>query len=101
MAWHQLQRYAFMVDSKPLAKMLEDGIRADIISQLRETETAIGELKHNKDLLVSTLAEMLQKFDAKRGELESLERAAVKTKNNRILRPEMLKVCLAHNSPRP
>lgn len=68
----------FMVDSESLARALEDDIRADVISQLRrETQSAIDELKRNKDLLESTLAETLQKFDAKRAELESLERAAV------------------------
>lgn len=69
---------AFMVDAESLAKMLEDDIRADIISELRrETQTTIGELERNKDLLESSLTETLQKFDAKRAELERLERAAV------------------------
>lgn len=67
-----------MPDSESLARLFQDETRADIISRLRrETQATIEELKRNKDLLEPKLGDTLQKFGAKRDELESLERAAV------------------------
>lgn len=68
----------FMVDSESLARLLQDDSCTRHLSRLRrETQLTVGELKRNKDLLESTLAETLKKIAAQRAELERLERIAV------------------------
>lgn len=68
----------FMVDSESLARLLHDVSCTRTISRLRrETQLTVGELKRNKDLLESALAETFKKAAAQRAELEQLERIAV------------------------
>ncbi|KAK5011505.1 hypothetical protein LTR28_001222 [Elasticomyces elasticus] len=68
----------FTVDSESLARLLQDDTCATTLSRLRrETQLTIDELKRNKDLLESRLAEKLRKIAAQRAELNHLEHAAV------------------------
>jgi hypothetical protein len=68
----------FIVDAESLAKLLGDDISINAISRLRrETQLTIEELKRNKDLLESRLAETRKYLAAKKAELERQELAAV------------------------
>ncbi|KAK4964211.1 hypothetical protein LTR66_012418 [Elasticomyces elasticus] len=68
----------FTVDSESLAQLLQDDTCATTLSRLRwETQLTIDELKQNKDLLESRLADELGKIAAQRAELNHLEHAAV------------------------
>lgn len=68
----------FIVDAESLAKLLHDDVSINVISRLRrETQITIEELKRNKDLLESRLAETRKQLAARRAELERQELDAV------------------------
>lgn len=68
----------FMVDSESLARLLQDETCAKTLSRLRrETQLTIDELRRNKDLLESRLAETLKRIAAQRLELDRLEQTAM------------------------
>ena len=68
----------FMVDSESLARLLQEDTCALALSRLRrETLLTIDELKRNKDLLESRLAETLKRTAAQKAELERIEHMAV------------------------
>lgn len=60
----------FMVDAEALVNLLQDDACATTLFRLRqETQLIIDELKRNKDLLESRLADTLKTFAAQRAEL--------------------------------
>ena len=69
----------FMADAERLANVLGSSeAEAPTIARLRrETDATVEELKRNKDLLESRLADSLKKIAAKRAELDQLERTAM------------------------
>lgn len=68
----------FIIDAESLAKLLQDDVSINTISRLRrETQFTIEELKRNKDLLESRLAETRRQLAARRAELERQELDAV------------------------
>jgi hypothetical protein len=68
----------FIVDAESLARLLQDDVSIDAISRLRrETQITIEDLKRNKDLLESRLAETRKQLAARRAELERQELDAV------------------------
>ncbi|KAK5019734.1 hypothetical protein BJ546DRAFT_1057918 [Cryomyces antarcticus] len=73
---HRIEQ--FMIDSESLAKLLQEDTCAKTLSRLRrETQLSVDELKRNKDLLESRLAETVKKIAAQRAQLEQLERTAM------------------------
>ena len=76
----------FMVDSELLGRLLQDDTCVKMLSRLRrETQVAIEDIKINKDLLESKLAEKMKKIAAQRAELAILERNAI----NDMLKEDM------------
>jgi hypothetical protein len=68
----------FMIDCESLANLLHDKTCAKTLSRLRrEMQRTTEELKRNKDLLESRLADTLEKIAVQRAELERLESLAV------------------------
>ena len=68
----------FLLDAESFSKLLDDNAATERLAKLRrDTDLAIGDMKSNKDLLESRLAETVHKFAAQRAELEHLERTAV------------------------
>lgn len=68
----------FVVDAGSLAMLLQDDVSINTISRLqRESQFTIEDLKRNKDLLESRLAETRKQLAARRAELERQELDAV------------------------
>lgn len=68
----------FLLDAESFSRLLEDNNTTDDLVKLRRaTKLAVDDMKRNKDLLESRVAETLRNFAAQRAEIKRLEDAAV------------------------